>query len=216
LRGFFCRPFPGSLFWRAFFSLLWPRRCHFHADLEHGWRLRDQLHWKETPAWPFLVCLFSLQRVLRGATHSHVGISKSPIGLVLISSPWSPRICAGTHALRLELCKLKFACSHSTGNFLRTFFCAMSLWCRQMHSPTGSSPAQTGPLAQDSQLTSSQVPHVPLGEVSRTACEDGVLLCKEEVVMNQTKHTHCGVWRLLITFQSQEAQSCRTQRLLQN
>jgi len=76
---------------------------------------------------------------------------------------------------------------------------------RPLETPTGLSPAQTGLLAQDNQLTSFQVPHVPLEEVSRTACEDGVLLHKEEVVMNQTRHMHCGIWRLLITFQSQEA-----------
>jgi len=74
-----------------------------------------------------------------------------------------------------------------------------------LETSTGSFPAQTGLLAQDNQLTSSQAPHVPLEEVSRTACKDGVLPHKEEVVMSQTKHTHCGIWRLLITPQSQEA-----------
>jgi len=78
-----------------------------------------------------------------------------------------------------------------------------------LETSTGSSPAQTGPLAQGSQLTSSQAPHVPLGGVSCIACKDGVLLHKEEVVMSQTKHVHCGVWRLQITPQSQGAWPCR-------
>jgi len=110
-RGFFCRPFSGSLFWRTFFSMLWCRRCYFLADFEHGWRFRNQLHWKEMPTWPLSVHLFSLQRVLCRTMHSHVGISNSRIGLAVGPSPWSPRICASTYALKLELCELKFACS---------------------------------------------------------------------------------------------------------
>jgi len=61
LRGFFCRTSSGSLFWRTFFGMLWPGRRHFFADFEHGWRPRDEPHWGETPAWPPLVCLLSLQ-----------------------------------------------------------------------------------------------------------------------------------------------------------
>jgi len=82
LRGFFCRPLLGSLFWHTFFSMLRFRRCCFFADFEHGGHFRDQLHWKETPAWPFLVHLFSLHRVLGGTwMHSHVGISDPRIGV---------------------------------------------------------------------------------------------------------------------------------------
>jgi len=86
LRGFFCRPFSGSLFWRTFFGMLWCRRCCFLADFEHGWRSRDQLHWEETPVWPLLVHLLSLQRALRGAMHSYVGILNSRIVRLLLSS----------------------------------------------------------------------------------------------------------------------------------
>jgi len=147
LRGFFCHPFLGSLFWR-------------------GWRSRDESHWRETPAWlrpcretrqrdcqgRWLCCCEAIFVILfRGVSFGVAGVLEmSPIGerrrpgCDLAERPRREVTGAGGCAVaRLLLSsffgesllahfKLKFACSHSTGNFLYTFFSAMSLWCRGM------------------------------------------------------------------------------------
>jgi len=149
--------------------------CNFESVIfshsGRGWRFRDELHWKETPAWPHReitraggCAVARLPGVVNGASPNGApapgdGTPPLPKASDLKTKPLTPLS---------EKAKIAgYVMGHVADSLGHLHESAHQDNTRLLETSTGSSPAQTGPLAQDNQLTSFQVPHVPLEEVSR-------------------------------------------------